>query len=220
MIGLEKITSKIIADAQADAEKTLEVAASQCAELEAEYKQRAEAQRAVLHEEAEREAGNIISRAKATAAMDKRNIMMTAHSRLVDDAFAQAKADIFAMSDREYVNLLTLLLASAFRDQTDTEQVNRELYGEDDAPETYEMILNDHDRARYGKDVLGGVKNMLAGKVSRAVLDRLTLSERTAPIEGGVILRYGDVEINCSVEMLLGAMRDELEADVCRILFA
>ena len=45
------------------------------------------------------------------------------------------------------------------------------------------------------------------------------LASDIAPIDGGIILRCGPVETNCSLAMLMAENRRETEAKVSRILF-
>ena len=56
-------------------------------------------------------------------------------------------------------------------------------------------------------------------RLSPATLAKLRLAPDTAPIDGGIILRCGPVEANCSLSMLMAANRRETEARVSRILF-
>jgi V/A-type H+-transporting ATPase subunit E len=221
MTGLDKITSRIIADAEADAKKILAEAEASAAGITASYEAKAEEIRASLHADAEREATDIISRAKSAAAMDKRNILLTEKSRLIDGAFSEAKRQILAMPDDKYLELLAKLLTFSLLDQLETERINRELYGETDMPdiEKYEVIVNKSDRERFGKSLIDSARRMVVGKVDRRILDRLVLSDSTADIEGGVILKYGDVESNSSIEMILDSIRNNVEPEVCKILF-
>ncbi len=221
MTGLDKITSRIITEAEADAKKTLSDAALAASNISAEYAARCEEIRASLGANAEREAADIISRAKSAAAMDKRNIMLSEKSRLIDGAFAEAKRQILSMPDDKYVELLSSLLAFSLLDQLETERVNRELYGETDLPEIvkYEVILNKTDREKIGRLLIDSVRRILIGKVDRKNIDKLALSENTADIEGGVILKYGDVETNSSIEMMLDTLRETIEPEVCKTLF-
>ncbi len=221
MTGLDKITSKILSDANEDAARTLEAARAQCARLTAELEASSAQLCAALNDEAEREANDIISRAKSAAALEKRSITMAARSRLVDAAFARARERLLGQSRGDYTALLTRLTCYAFCEQLETERVNRELYGDEDLPEieVYELLLCAEDRAKLGRNVINDVRNMLAGRVDRETVERLRLADEDANIDGGIILRYGDVEINCSIDMLLSDMRDELEGAVCGVLF-
>ena len=95
------------------------------------------------------------------------------------------------------------------------------LYGAEGAilPESYELILNAKDRERFGKAMISSVGNRLIGKVPTEKLSKLRLSDRTANIGGGFILRYGDIESNCSFDLLFAELRQTLEIEVSRALF-
>ena len=105
--------------------------------------------------------------------------------------------------------------------RVEDEKVSRELYGEEDAPSTdsYEVILNVRDREKFGKNLIDGVRRRLVGKESIGITQKVVLSASTADIDGGLILRYGDIEINSSVSMLFEQARPSLEAKVSHVLF-
>ena len=48
---------------------------------------------------------------------------------------------------------------------------------------------------------------------------RLTLSEETRPIVGGLILSQGRIEINCALDTLADLHRSELAGEAARLLF-
>ena len=48
---------------------------------------------------------------------------------------------------------------------------------------------------------------------------RLRLSDETRDIAGGLILRSGSVETNCSVDLLMEMCRGELAGKVADVLF-
>ena len=98
---------------------------------------------------------------------------------------------------------------------------------------------------RSGKQVVARANEILARQVSPklpedlaetragAILDKvataasallagtgmLTVAEETRPMAGGVVLRDGKVETNCSFEMLLRLQREPMAAEVARVLF-
>ena len=47
----------------------------------------------------------------------------------------------------------------------------------------------------------------------------LKLSEQSADIDGGLILRFGRVELNCSLSTVLQDLRREMEGRIAAILF-
>ena len=48
----------------------------------------------------------------------------------------------------------------------------------------------------------------------------LTLADETREMDGGVILRDGNVEINCAFETQLRVLRGSMAAEIAAILFA
>lgn len=218
MTGLDKITEKIIAEAKADAAKTREEAEAAAAKTTAEYAARAEEIRARIASQAQREGENIVTRAASGTAMTKRNVILAAKGNLIDEAFTEAGKSLRAMETAKYQAMLVSLLRRAVAEQTESERTSRELYGEDeDAPcvSQYEVLMNAADRDRYGKAVVEAVRASAEGKAGKP----LVLSAKEAKIDGGFLLRYGDMESNCSLSMLIGVRRNEREAQVSHILF-
>lgn len=222
MTGLEKITGKILAEAQADADRTIAEAKEKCDAITAEYQAQAERIKERIRADAQREGEGIVTRAKSGAAMDQRNILLSARADLIDETFDEAYETLKALPADEYVGLLVKLLADALISCVTEQKTNLALYGEEEVtsePERYEVIFNASDREKLGRQVLAGVRRAVVGKLEPAVLEKLVLSDRAARIDGGVILKYGDVESNCSLEMVFADARDRLEADVSRMLF-
>ena len=60
---------------------------------------------------------------------------------------------------------------------------------------------------------------MSMGKPVANALARAGVSVETAKIEGGMVIRIGSLDINCSVETLIEAAKERLEGDVAKILF-
>ena len=47
----------------------------------------------------------------------------------------------------------------------------------------------------------------------------MSLSNDCANIDGGLVVRVGSVEINCSIETIVERLRPQLEVKVAKILF-
>ena len=134
-------------------------------------------------------------------------------------SYASAEKIIRNMSGEQYLELLHKMLRSAMKNQLEGEAESLRLYGEDISPDAYEVILNTRDRETYGEKLLAAYRTGYGARLSPAILAKLCLASDTAPIDGGIILRCGAVETNCSLAMLLAANRRETEAKVSRILF-
>ena len=87
------------------------------------------------------------------------------------------------------------------------------------APEAYEILLSKQDREKCGEALLTSARTRLVGRVEKKKLDLLTLSDECAEIDGGLILRCGDVASNCSFALLFADLRRELEGEVSHALF-
>ena len=219
MTGLEKVTGKIIADAEADARVILEKAEAECEAIKAKYAAETEAEVEKLTDECDRECQALVIRARSSAAMAKRNAVLVARAKLIDDAYAAAEKQIRNMNGEQYLDLLQKMLRSALKRQIEGEEESLRLYGEDIAPETYEVVLNSRDRDNYGEKLMTAFREGYGAKLPATALVKLRLAPDTAPIDGGLILRCGPVETNCSLSMLMAANRRETEAKVSRILF-
>ena len=220
--GLEKITGKILSEAQADAERIVAEAQAKCDAIRAQYAARAEALTEQLREDARREGERITARAKSGVTMDKRNILLAARADMIDETYAAAYAELKSLPEEDYLALLVRLLTDALVTCREERKQNLALYGAEEVtaePEKYEVILTPRDRDAYGEKLLAGVRRAVVGKVETGVLDKLVLSSDTAHIDGGLILKYGDVETNCSFEVVFADVRERTEAEVSRMLF-
>jgi len=209
MTGLSKITDRILADAKADAAKLLSEADAECSRISEQAQREALDLAAKADAAARREAQEMLNRARSSEATVSRDTVLDIKGKSVDKAFALAKNKILGLPDKEYASLLSSMLAAALKTKAEDERVRRE-NGDDDIDteaSICSIILNAADREKYGKT--------LAAQAGSGVV----LSDKTAPIDGGLILHYGSIEINCSVDKIIEQLRPTLEARVYRALF-
>jgi V/A-type H+-transporting ATPase subunit E len=219
--GLNKITDKILSEAQAKADKILADAQAECDRINAECAERAEKIRTEISSEAEKGGMEYVARIRSTAATSKRNLLLQTKSDLIDGVFASVLEQTRTLELEKYNEILIGLLSAALLEQIESEDVSRNLYGDEEAivPESYEVLFNQRDRDRCGKLVVEGVQKHLAGKVPAEKLAKLVLSAQPANIDGGLVLRCGNVESNCSLSILFAQLREDLEAEVAHALF-
>lgn len=221
MTGLDKITSKIISDAEAEADKTIRAAVAESEKIDKEYRDRAKIARDDMITYAESEASNRISRIKSAMALEERNVILAAKSELIDEAFALAKKDISEMSGEKYIDFVSEILSSVMLGQSRAVEAELRDYGdaELETVDKYEVIFSESDREKYGSKIVDAAKINITGHNGKPFADKLVLSEKTADIDGGFILAYGDVFVNCSVSMLLSNLRSSCEGIVYKTLF-
>ncbi len=218
--GLERITDRILGEARSRASAVLEQARTESEALLAEGERRAEEIRAELSRAAEAKAAAMIAEAKALAVTKKNEILLAKKSALVESVFADAQNDVASMEPKKYTELLGGLTAAAIYEFCKTEAENRARYGdEDEESAAFEVVLNKKDREGCGEAVLETARRRLSGKIPEEDLKTATLSKETRKMQGGVVLRRGSVELNCSFEMLFGELRRDLEGQVSGVLF-
>lgn len=219
MHNLDKILDKILSQAQDEAQVAWNAAQQECEQIEKESIQRADAVVEAARTRAEREKGAAAARADSTANMKKREILLAAKVGILTKAFAEAEKYLYELSREDYCDFLAHLLADAAAERLERVRYLQETYGEEEADRTgFELLLCEADR-ELGPLVIKAAKTFLK-RISPAFekID-FTLAEDAAPIQGGLILRYGDIESNCSVEAVIGSVREQMEPVVINILF-
>lgn len=195
MNGIEKITGQIGADAQREIDALLAEAAAQAQRVSAQAAERAEAEAEELLRRGREEAERREDQAGRVHALEERKLLLGAKGEMVAQAFDRALDALVALDDAAYITLLAGLAVNASR--TGAEQV----------------LFSQRDRNRVGKAVVTRANEILGTKGA------LTLAEGTRAIRGGLILVDGNVETNCSLETLVRARREDLEAQVAKVLF-
>jgi V/A-type H+-transporting ATPase subunit E len=198
MNGIEKITARITADADGEIRKIREESDERCAAIRAENEREAQAEYWKLVQEGAREMESRASRVDRTAKLDAKKMVLSMKQQTVSKAFNLALNKIVDLPEQDYVGFLARLASSAT------------ITGQE------ELILNEHDKKACGQKVVKAANEMLAAHGKEALL---TLSDKTRQVSGGLILKQGDIEVNCTVDTMLELSRGELAAQVAEVLF-
>lgn len=230
MNGIEKITARIETDAKSEIAEILREGEEKAARVRTDYQAQADAAAreaaAAGKEAAQRQA----ERLEGAAQMEAKKMLLAAKQSCLDAAFDKAEEQLLALPDGQYADLLARMAVRAAR-------TGRE-----------EILLNPKDRDRVGPQVVAKANAILAesaapeaaekaartggkaGKVLSKVVTgasallqgtaMLTLSQETREMDGGLILRDGQVEVNCAFETQLRVLRESMTAEVAAILFA
>ena len=220
MNNLEKILDRIEADARRRME---ELRAGSDARIEAMEKETdrviAEAQQKAV-QQTEKEEAAIASRSTSAAAMKSREVVLTEKARLLAEVYARAEAQILALPEEAYGELLAGLAAYAVAERVNTVRFLRDEYKDEafdgELEGGYTLMLSAEDRKKYGETVLASAVRQVAAVVKDPPV--LRLSEENAKIRGGVVVCYGDTETTCSIPVLLAGLRDELDPVIMKTL--
>ena len=192
MNGLERITSRIEAEAKSEVDGILDAGKAEANRIVDSWRARIEAETRELTQKNEKAAAEREERLKSAAEMDARKTILAAKQEMVEQAYALALDKLCSLSGETKVNLLAELMERA--SSTGTEEV----------------VFSAADQADGAKAV--ETANASSGK-------HLTLSSDTAPIRGGFILRDKNVEVNCAFETLVRLQKAETAGAVAKILF-
>ncbi len=198
MKGTEKIIAHIQAEADTAAKKTIDRAAAEAEKIRAESFKAALTEYEGLIKQGDAECEDILSGSRRIAEMEAKKSVLAVKQEMVEAAFRAARERIINMPREDYVQFLARMAASASADGTE------------------EIVLNACDKAELGRAVCKRANELLAAD---GKLGKLTLSEDTADISGGVIVRFGGIETNCSIDALIRQQRSALAAPVAQLLF-
>ena len=194
MKGTEKIIAHIQADAKAQADAILKEADEKCAGIRAGYERQAKeayAERIRAGVKANQDRLDSMDR---LAKMEGRKTILALKQEMVAESFDLAADKLVKLPEAEYIALLAKLAAKA------------SVTGDE------EIVLNARDRKAVGAKVVEAANKALTG-------GKLTLSEKTGDFKGGLILRRGNIEANCTAELLVDLCRDEMAAELAGVLF-
>ena len=199
MNGIEKITKEIASETEAEITSVLTAAEASASALTEEYAAKAKAAEEELLRAGKDAAEQRVQRQERTARLEARKEILGLKQELVSAAYDKAKAAILALDEDKYVAFLARQACGAA------------LTGDE------EVILSAADRGRIGQKLVAAANAALK---ERGLPGELKLSDETKPVSGGLVLRRGSIEVNCTLDKLLEMSRSSLDAEVASALFA
>ena len=199
MSGTERIKAKIIEDAEARSGQILEQARAEAREIMNNALKEAEQKRAEILKIAEAEGMEVYRRMLSEATLEGRKATLSARQDVVESAFSRAMDKLCSLPDKDYQKLLEDMVVDAAKN------------------EDGEILLSEKDKKRVGKDFIKNINKRLS---SAGKSGKITLSQDSIKAAGGFVLRYKEMEINSTFEVIIEIMRSRLENDVVKILFS
>lgn len=195
MKGTEKIIAHILADAKEQSDAILAQAEQQCATIRAEFDEKAKAAYTERVRKGVADCQDRVDSMDRIARMEAKKGLLALKQQKVSESFDLAAKKIVELPAEQYTAFLAKLAARA------------SVTGDE------EIVLNARDRESIGAAVTAQANTLLgAGKLS--------LSDKTGAFAGGLILRRGSIEANCTVELLVELCRSEMSAEIAKLLFA
>ena len=190
MTSSEKILAGIAEESKAQAEKITADAEKQAADIIAAAREEAESEAEKIRAEAEKKAELIINSGKSSAELLKRDTALNCRRELIEKALITVADTVNAYGDKDYFDFLLTLIKK--------EKLNGK----------GEVYLSVKDKARDTASFKSELEAL-----------GFTLSDNFADINGGFILKYGDIQINGELSALIHEKRDVLTDELNKALF-
>ena len=193
MNGLEKIVARMEADTQAACDALAASAAENAAAILRDCQAQADAAAQDSVQRAAAQAAAHLEHLNGSSQLACRQRVLAAKQQLIDEAFARTAQALTALPQAAYVDLLASLAA-------------------ENGSGGEELLLSKADRDAVGAAVVEAANAKKPGAAFR-------LSEETRDTGGGLVLRRGRVELNCSFTEKLRQLRQEESSAVAQLLF-
>lgn len=195
MTGIEKITQRIDADAQAEVNAILSRAQEQADATAQRYQAEADKVSAEVLAKGEADAREREERLCSAAEMRSKQLLLKTRQEMLDEAFRLALEKLQSLPPAEMTELLAKLAAQA--SSSGTEQV----------------VLDEATRAQCGPQVVARANELLGDR------GRLSLAPEAGRFQGGLVLSDGGVEVNCAFPTLVRLARNQTAGEVAKVLF-
>lgn len=196
MSGLDKILAEIRDEAAAEAKQALDAAQSQADRILAQAKEDSQAQADKILAAAKQDVADIERNRESALALQRRQRTLAQKQALLAETLQKAQDAILALPEDVYFDLLVRLAQKAAE------------------PGEGVLLLNQADKKRAPADF---AKKLAAALPQGA---SLSISDDTRELDGGFVLKYGDVEENCSIGDMFNARADEFSDLIRDTLFA
>ena len=195
MSGLDKILAEIRDEAAAEATQVVDAAKAEAGKVLAKAKEDSAALTERITAGARQDVADI-ERSRASAlVLQRRQRTLAQKQMLLGETLEKAQNAIKELPEGEYFDLLVRLAAASAE------------------PGEGVMMLNETDKKRMPQDFSKRLGDALPKGAS------LSISDDTRAIDGGFLLKYGDVEENCSIGDMFNARADEFSDLIRDTLF-
>ena len=191
MNGIENIIKRIADEAEKNAAEITARAEAEATEIRAEYDKKCAEKKAEIIARGESVAKEREDRLRGSFELAARKELLSKKQELISRAFEAAKNKLESLSGDDLVKTLSALALRAANGGAG------------------EIILSPKTRRECGEKVLAACSEN----------KNIRLSLETREIGGGLILRDGTSEVNCSFAALVESLRDELSRKISDILF-
>ena len=199
-MSAEKIIEKILADAEIEAAEIIREAEQEAIERKRKASEQTKLRIAEVKKHADEDSAEIERRRMLTASLDSRKNSLASRRKLLDRAFDDAAKKLNEISDSEYADIITKMVAIA--SVTGTER----------------LIVPVGDEKKYkGEKSLFSSLNAALKAVGKP--GSLVFGGTSSKLDSGVLLSGEITDVDCSFKTLITRFREDHEMEVANILF-
>ena len=179
---IKDISEKIISDARIQADKIITQAEDNTNNIIKKGKKEADNIKNIILYKYNQEASLRKSKILTEANLEAKKIILSEKQKIIEDVFNKASESILKLDDKDYLNIIKKMIL----DNIETGD---------------ETIFIDHsDQKKISESFIEDINKELKSKGEKGVLK---LSVSYLPIKGGVVIGYGKIRKNISLEFLL-----------------
>lgn len=191
-MALSDIKKKIETEAREEANRILAKASQDITQVNAEAEKSVRDTNALYNERFNKEKPEILRRREIVANLDVARIQLGAKQSLIGKAFDEALSILCSMPQDRYLGFAYKLLQKAVKTGKEVVYI-----GKNESKINADWINNYNSQNNTA----------------------LTLAGERLPISGGFVLRNERIDTNCSFDMLVRWIREDIESDVVKQLF-
>jgi V/A-type H+-transporting ATPase subunit E len=195
LTGLDKIISEIMQESEQEVRGILDNANEEARQILESAKEKSEETVKNINALSMQRTSELEAGFKIALDTQNRRRILEKKQGLIAETLLKAKEMLYGLSDGEYFDLLLKLAVKSAQSGEGT------------------LFLNARDKQRLPDDFEAKLNAALPRGTS------LKLSGATVGIDGGLLLEYGDVVENCSIESIFNARFDEFSDIVRGVLF-
>jgi V/A-type H+-transporting ATPase subunit E len=195
---IKDINNKIISDARIQAEKIITQAEDNANNIIKKGKKEADNIKNKILYKNNQEASLKKSKILTEAKLEAKKTILLEKQKIIEDVFDKALEIILKLNDKEYHNFIKKLILDNIEIGDET------------------IFIGSSDQRKISESFIEDINKELKSKGEKGVLK---LSASYLPIKGGVVIGYGKIRKNISLELLLKNVREELEMQISKNLF-
>ena len=195
---IKDINEKIISDAKIQADKIIAQAEDNANNIIKKGEKEADNIKKTILYKINQEASLKKSKILTEANLEAKKTILLEKQKIMEEVFEKALESILKLSDKDYRYFIKKLIVDNIEKSDET------------------IFIGSADRRKISESFIEDINKELKSKGEKG---ELKLSASYLPIKGGVVIGFGKIRKNISLELLLKNVREELEMQISRNLF-